>query len=100
MIDITKLKIGDSVFWLDSDNDIIEHTYIGNVGEVVILSGKLSEKGINENGFPIGGSPLIDRNIGDKIVEIAKQNNTYNPFLVCFAKLENLYETKDEASAV
>lgn len=97
MIDVKKMELGDSVFWLDSDGDIIEHTYIGNIGRVGMLSGELTPRGINPNGYPTGHFPIIDKNIGNKISEMAEKNETYNPYPICFVDIKNLYKTKYEA---
>lgn len=98
-VDSISFKTGDSVFWLDSDGDIIEHTYIGNIGDIAILSGEMTERSINGSGFPIGGFPLINRYIQNKIIDIAKQNRTYTTYPVCFADVKNLYASKHKAES-
>ena len=90
-------KTGDSVFWLDSDGDILEHTYIGRIEDIAILSGEQTERGINKSGYPTGGLPLLDKDIQNKIINFAKQNKAYNPYPVCFADVKNLYGSKQKA---
>ena len=96
MIDTIKLQAGDSVFWLDDMDDVIEHTYLGTINDVVILSGELMN-GKEIKGFPVPKIPLVDHDIFTKIRELAEQNETYRYYPVCFAKQEHLFITKEEA---
>ena len=97
MVDLTCLKMGDTVFWLDSDNDVIKHTYIGSIGNIAVLSGELMENKKAIGNFPIGRVPLIDSNIESKIIKIMKKNETYNPYPVSFVNPEYLYMSEYEA---
>lgn len=96
VIDATKLQPGDIVFWLDDMDDIIPHTYLGIINDVVILSGELMN-GKEIKGFPVGKIPLLDRDILEKIQKLAERNETYSYYPVCFAKQEYLFKTKEEA---
>ena len=96
MIDTNKVKIGDSVFWLDSDNDVIEHTYLGCIGAYCIVSGELMLCQTYSD-FPPSRKPLVDHDIEVRIAAIADHNLAYNRYPVCFVYPEYLYATKMEA---
>ena len=97
MIDLSRLQMGDKVFWLDSMNDVIAHTFLGAMGNIAVLSGELMENPQKYQNFPAGHSPVLDSSIRNKIAEILDQNETYNPYPVCFVRPENLYEDRQDA---
>ena len=99
MIDVNKISTGDSVFWLDNELCVLEHTYIGNIGSIGIVSGEITPPDYSGK-FPIGSCPLIDHSISAKIKVLVDANEPYSPFPVCFVDVKNLYRTKQEAEEV
>lgn len=100
MVELTTLKTGDTVYWLDEMNDYQAFTYISHIGDIAILSALLERKKYKIEGYPDSLDILVNENIADTFEKMAASNNYINntyPVAVAFAKAEALYLTANEA---